>query len=387
MPMDRSLAGRLGIGSLTRQPARARQVAPAARRPKRRRAPARRQANALDWAIGRLAALLAAAARLAGDGWSHVWRRRRLRLVAIVLLLATPLLAGGWLWLRGSSLVAVRDVHVTGAHGSDARAIDAALSSAAHGMTTLQVHPATLRSAVASYPVVRELKISTSFPHGLSIRVVEQPAVAALTVAGTKTAVAANGVVLGPGLASASLPAVAGVSLPAPGQRLHDAALLSAVAVLGAAPAPLATQVTRAYSSTKGLTLVMHSGLLAYFGDATRQHAKWLSLARVIADPSSAGASYVDVRLPERPAAGFRGGVAPPSTSTEAETPSAGSSGGESSKTLDEGLTAAVGGGSSASPQGSSSPSSGEAETQAGAQSPSTSSGEASGTAAAQSGG
>ena len=54
----------------------------------------------------------------------------------------------------------------------------------------------------------------------------------------------------------------------------------------------------------------MRNGLLVYFGDAARPHAKWLSLARVLADPSSAGASYVDVRVPERPAAGFAGGVA-----------------------------------------------------------------------------
>ncbi|HEY2570335.1 MAG TPA: hypothetical protein VGI27_02625, partial [Solirubrobacteraceae bacterium] len=142
--MDRSLAGRLGIGSLPRQPARARQGASAARRPKRR-APARRQANVFDTALGRLAALIGAIWRLSGDGWAYVWRRRRLRLAAIVALVAMPLLAGGWLWLRGSSLVAVSHVRVTGVHGSDARAIDAALSSAAHGMTTLQVNPATLR--------------------------------------------------------------------------------------------------------------------------------------------------------------------------------------------------------------------------------------------------
>ncbi len=48
----------------------------------------------------------------------------------------------------------------------------------------------------------------------------------------------------------------------------------------------------------------MRGGLLLYFGDATRPHAKWLSAARVLADPSSAGATYVDVRAPERPAAG-----------------------------------------------------------------------------------
>jgi cell division protein FtsQ len=363
--MDRSLAGRLGIGSLTSQPARARQGASTAGRPKRRRAPARRQANAVDLAIARLAALFGAAARLAGSCWTFARRRRRLRIALIVALVASPLLAGGWLWLRGSSLVAVSHVRVTGVHGSEGHAIGAALSSAARRMTTLDVHPAALHAAVASYPVVSDLRISTSFPHGISIHVIEQPAVAALTVSGAKTAVAADGVALGPGLASGSLPTVSGASLPAPGQRMHDGALLAALAALGAAPSSLAKQVTHAYSSSRGLTLAMRSGLLVYFGDASRPHAKWLSLARVLADPSSAGASYIDLRLPERPAAGFPGGVAPAGSAAEAEASGSASSGGESPEALAEGLTAAVGGGSSASTPTGTQPASGEAEEEA----------------------
>jgi cell division protein FtsQ len=58
------------------------------------------------------------------------------------------------------------------------------------------------------------------------------------------------------------------------------------------------------FTGPEGLTVTMRNGLSIYFGDGTRPHAKWLSAARVLADPSSAGATYVDVRLPERPAAG-----------------------------------------------------------------------------------
>src|ERR1700729_1322006 len=103
--MDRSLAGRLGMGSFPRQPARARPGA-SARRPKGRRTSSRTRATAFDRALARLAALLAPAAALAGRSGALVWRRRRLRLALIVALIATPLLGGGWLWLRGSSLVA-----------------------------------------------------------------------------------------------------------------------------------------------------------------------------------------------------------------------------------------------------------------------------------------
>jgi cell division protein FtsQ len=235
--------------------------------------------------------------------------------------------------------------------------------------------------------VVRELRVSTHFPHGLSIRVIEQPPVAALTVAGTKTAVAASGVVLGPGLASGSLPTLAGSSLPAPGQRLHDAGLLGAVAALGAAPAALAKQVTRAYSSRKGLTLTMRSGLLVYFGDGTRPHAKWLSLARVLADSSSAGASYVDVRLPERPAAGFPGGAAPPLSTSETETSSSASSRGDSTSAIAERLSEAAGTGSATGVQTGASSTSGEAESHTEEESTTTSSGEAGPNGTTESGG
>jgi cell division protein FtsQ len=339
--MDRSLAGRPGTGRLTRPPAHA------ARRRARRPASPARATRGIDRAIAGLLRPLLATTRLAVGCCSLVWRRRRLRIAVLALLIVVPLLIGGWLWLRHSSLVSVQKVRVSGAHGRQARAIDAALTSAARRMSTLDVHPAALRSAVASYPVVRDVRATPSFPHGLSIEVIEQPPVAALTFAGQRTAVAANGVVLGPALLSGSLPTITGSAAPAPGRHVRQAPLLGALTVLGAAPAPLAKTVARAFSGPKGLTLVMRSGLLAYFGDATRPHAKWISLARVLADPSSAGASYIDVRVPERPAAGYASGVAPSSGTGVEEGSSAGQGVAESNEALAERLAAAVGVGAS----------------------------------------
>jgi hypothetical protein len=122
--------------------------------------------------------------------------------------------------------------------------------------------------------------------------------------------------VLGPSLLSARLPNVTGYSVAQTGARARGANLLAELAVLGAAPAPLLAHVERAYMGSKGLTVAMRNGLVAYFGNDVRPHAKWLALARVLADPSSAGASYVDVRLPSHPAAGFPAGVTPPDAST-----------------------------------------------------------------------
>jgi cell division protein FtsQ len=279
-------------------------------------------------------------------------RRRRLRTAFLVVLVALPLLAGGWLLLRKSSFVAVEHVRVSGLHGPQARAIETALDGAARGMSTLDVRTGALRAAVASFPVVRTVRAIPSFPHGLRIEVLEQLPVAALTVDGTRTAVAADGVVLGPALLSGALPAIAGYHEALVGARVQGPNVLAAVAVLGAAPMPLRRALARVYTGPDGLTVAFRSGLLAYFGDGARPHAKWLSLARILADPSSAGASYIDVRLPERPAAGFPAGDAPSSDGAD-------SSAGQSS--TPESTVAALAAGLSADTSGGSTAASGAA--------------------------
>jgi cell division protein FtsQ len=233
-----------------------------------------------------------------------------------IVLAALALLGGGWLLLRKSSLVSVDHVQISGVQGVDAAPIDAALRSSARQMSTLEVNVGALRAAVARFRVVRGLNVSTSFPHGLRIDVVEQPPVAALMVGGVRTAVAADGVVLGPTLSgllsgtSVQLPAITAggsstpVDLRSIEGRVEGAGVRAELSVLGAAPRVLLGWVARVYTGGEGLTVAMRNGLSIYFGDATRPHAKWLSAARVLADPSSAGATYVDVRAPERPAAG-----------------------------------------------------------------------------------
>jgi cell division protein FtsQ len=297
-----------------------------------------------------------ALAGLARASFQTISRHRRLRIALLALLIALPLLAGGWLLLRKSSFVIVEHVRVSGVHGADAPAIEAALAGAAQHMSTLDLHPGALRGAVASFPIVRSIRAIPSFPHGLRIDVVEQLPVAVVTVGGERTAVAADGVVLGPALLSGSLPALSeDASEASVGQRIEDPTLRGALMVLGDAPVPLAREVKRVYTGLEGLTVAMRNGLLAYFGDASLPHAKWLSLARVLADPSSAGAAYVDVRLPERPAAGFASGVVPGASATGTEAGSV--SDPSTAAELAAGLTAAVGGGSSSTPSSTATPS------------------------------
>ncbi len=170
--------------------------------------------------------------------------------------------------------------------------------------------------------------------------VTEQAPAAVLVASGLRTAIAGDGVVLGPALAGSSLPTVAGAFVPPVGSHLHDPLLLEATAVLGVAPRALSGLISRAYVGPRGLTVAMRNGLLVYFGDASRPHAKWLALASVLADPSSAGASYVDVRLPQRPSAGF----GPAETAETPTSPSAatGDAGRGSSETTVSALAAGL---------------------------------------------
>jgi cell division protein FtsQ len=234
-----------------------------------------------------------------------------LRIALLCALVALPLLGGAWMWLRHSSFVAVEHVRIVGAHGQQASAIESALTEAAKSQSTLDVSTSQLKSAVASFPAVATIHVATSFPHSMRIVVVERTPVAALLVGGTRVAIGADGVALGTGVQTGSLPTVADDVAPPSGERARNPLVLQALTVLGAAPRAVRRYISRAYFSPRGLTVAMRSGLLVYFGDATRPHAKWLALAAVLAEPTAASALYVDVRTPERAAAGFAPGSAP----------------------------------------------------------------------------
>jgi cell division protein FtsQ len=233
--------------------------------------------------------------------------RARLALAVLVALLA--LLAGGWLWLRDSSLVSVDQVRVSGAAGPDAGQVRSTLVSAAHRMTTLHVSVARLRSAVAAYPVVADLKVSSQFPHGLRIRVIERAPVGLVLVGGRPMAVSADGMLLPDANASAALPTVTAQLRPG-GARVTQPQARREVDLLGAAPAQLIARLTQVSTDpTHGLTAQLRGGPIIYFGDAGDLASKWTAVSEVLADPGSAGAAYIDATDPQRPAAGTGNGT------------------------------------------------------------------------------
>ena len=232
----------------------------------------------------------------------------RMRRRLVLLLVAALALAGVYrLWIRDAPFASVDRVTVTGLSTEDAKRVRAALVSTARTMTTLHVEPDKLDEVVAGYPVVRALEIETDFPHAMTIRVVEhRPAAMALT-GSTRIPVAADGTALEGLPVHGPLPLVrtkGGIK----GTRLADPAALRAARIAGAAPAALRRKVLEIdLDGERGYVAQLRSGPEIVFGGASDVRAKWVAAARVLADPDAQGASYVDVRVPARPAVGGLG--------------------------------------------------------------------------------
>lgn len=221
--------------------------------------------------------------------------RRRLVVAALLAVLALPGLA---LLGRDAPFLAVRDVRVVGLEGENAPEIRRALEAAAREMTTLHLDEDRLRAAVRTYPTVRGLTVERDLPRAVRIEVRERLPVA--SVGGV--AVAGDGRVLR-GVPTDGLPVVAGAGAPA-GRALPEGEARKLVAMLAAAPAPLRARSAQARLSDRGPAVELREGPVLLFGDTRRARAKWLAAAAVLGHPRAAGAGYLDLRRPERPAAG-----------------------------------------------------------------------------------
>jgi cell division protein FtsQ len=244
---------------------------------------------------------------------------RRFALGAVVLIAAGGLV-GGFLWLRDSSLVRVEHVKITGLTTRDAPAIRRTLRQAATRMTTLHYDARALERAVDAFPAVQSVSVAADLPKTLEIRVREHRPVAALqTGDGRRIAVASDGTLL-PRSRRGPLPSVKVDILPR-GTRLGgETPEERLVLVLAGAPAQLRPLLDRAYTAQDGVRVAMRTGPTLRFGAPRRVAAKWAAVTRVLADATSGGASLLDVRLPERPAASFDGDPDP----AEAAAPTAG---------------------------------------------------------------
>jgi len=240
--------------------------------------------------------------RLAGNAVQSMSPRLKRRLLAVAVLSVT-LTAIYMFWFRDSALVEVHKVEVTGLTSSDAKRVRAALTSTGKTMTTLHVDRGALERAVESYPVVRSLEITSDFPHGLSIHVIEyQPAAIAIS-GGTRVPVAGDGTVLRGVALGGHLPTI-DVDGAIGTKSLDDPTALRAAAVAGTAPAVLRRRIESVEHTSDGFVAHLREGPDLIFGRPAQLHAKWAAAARILADLEARGASYLDLRLPGRPAVG-----------------------------------------------------------------------------------
>jgi cell division protein FtsQ len=240
--------------------------------------------------------------------------------VAVAVALVLAVLAGGWLWLRDSSFVRVRDVQVTGTTSSAEPRIRAALDAAAREMTTLHVREDVLRRAVADFPSVASLQVSADFPHRLVVEVLERHPVAVIGSGTQRLAATGGGLLLRDVQAPDNVPLIA-AERPLGSERTAERRVLAALAVADAAPAALRERTSRITFGPRGLTAELIDGPPLIFGSRDDAAAKWAAAARVLADPTSVGATYLDLTVRGRVAAGGIGPVVDEASTAITPTP------------------------------------------------------------------
>ena len=218
-----------------------------------------------------------------------------------------PTLAAGYLfWLRDSSLVAVDNVDVVGVTSGDRDADRRRADPAAEQQTTLHADPAR-SSAARPFPTVAAVSVDPNFPHGMRIEVTERPPALLVSRRREQVPAAADGTLLpgvevgrgrtrcrcsrleqGPGGRQARR------RPPRPGARARRRA--------GTAPAADREGRLQRRLRDRGDAARRDPGALRQRG--ARRREKWAAAAAVLADPKLDGLTYVDVRVPERAAAG-----------------------------------------------------------------------------------
>jgi cell division protein FtsQ len=228
------------------------------------------------------------------------WRRRAL----LCALISGAVALAYFGWFRDSSLVEVRDVNVEGVSSTDRERIVAGLTDAGQGMSTLHVQTDALRDAVRDFPSVASVSADANFPHGLTIQVTEHKPKLIVRTGDRQVPVAADGSLLpGARVGDEKLPELPVDELPESGRLKGDS--LSEALAMGAAPAPLRPLIAGAsVSGDYGIVVTMRGGIELRFGNRHHAHQKWAAVASILADPKLTSVTYVDVRVPGRPAVG-----------------------------------------------------------------------------------
>lgn len=200
-----------------------------------------------------------------------------------------------------------RDLQVDGATGLSASHIRAAIEEEASSQSTFRVSEDDLMAAVANYPEVAEIKIASHPPFRLDLTVVMRPPVGRVQIGGRTFTVAGDGTVLERANEAAvpKLDPSLGSLLMREGHLTGDGGALS---VLSSAPDTLLEMIRTLRRGDAGLEVELQRGPRLIFGSADHAADKWAAATAVIADGAATRATYIDVRVPGRPAVGGIGG-------------------------------------------------------------------------------
>lgn len=187
--------------------------------------------------------------------------------------------------------------------GPEAAAVASALEQVGTSMTTLHVDRGALEDTVRGFPTVAAISADADFPKGLVVEVTERPPVMAVRSGGQLVPVAGDGTILAGVEAPGDVPVITAGKLPARGQVEGETLELARIA--GAAPGPLAELIRKLrVKDDFGIEVTLAGGLPVRFGGAERAADKWAAAAAVLASPEVGALTYLDVRVPERPALG-----------------------------------------------------------------------------------
>ncbi|WP_432562787.1 cell division protein FtsQ/DivIB [Kineococcus sp. SYSU DK003] len=237
-------------------------------------------------------------ADLAGARRARRWQPGR-RAVGALVALAVVLVAGGWL-LLASPWLRVSEVRITGVERTDVAAVQAIVAGQ-EGVPLARVGTRSLTSAVEELPLVASVDVSRSWPSTLVVAVTEREAVAAVgsTSGGVDLVDGDGNVLVHEDTAPAGVPTL-DVDVASAGNE----ALQAAIEVNATLAADVRSQVSSiAATGPDAVTLQLVDGPVVVWGDASRPERKAEVLLRLLADPTAAEATTLDVSAPDAPAA------------------------------------------------------------------------------------
>ena len=153
--------------------------------------------------------------------------------------------------------------------------------------------------------------MTTDFPHAMRIDVVEHKAVAALEVGDEQIAATGSGLLLRGVAVDSDLPTIR-MDAPPAGERVTNANTRAALRIAAAAPDRLRERVLRLWTGPKGMMLALTDGPDLSSATASTPAASGSRRPACWPAPEAAGATYLDLRIPERVAAGGLGPVSTP---------------------------------------------------------------------------